>query len=143
MVVMPSELKMLTFSVVVLLVLILIQAVAGVVAQGFTRMAGNRDSLPPPSVFQARMRRVVDNHREGLILFAPLVFILTFNGITAFPMTVLGAQMFFYSRVVHAVTYVFGVPYIRTLAWLVGIAGTFMLLVPLLGIYFGQGASAL
>ena len=32
-----------------------------------------RAALPAPEPFQARSERVVDNHREGLKIFAPLV----------------------------------------------------------------------
>ena len=34
----------------------------------------------------------------------------------------LGAQLFFYSRVAHAILYILGVPLVRPLAWAVGIA---------------------
>ena len=42
------------------------------------------------------------------------------------PTIVLGSQLFFYSRVVHAALYVFGVPLVRPLAWAVGLVGTVM-----------------
>jgi len=64
---------MLVYSTALLLVLVLIQATAGVRAQGLQPMAGPRDDLPAPEPFQARSERVVDNHREGLKIFAPLV----------------------------------------------------------------------
>ena len=124
---MTVELTMLAYSVVLLLVLVLIQANAGVMAQGLTPLANSRDGLPPPSGFHARMKRVVDNHREGLTMFAPLVLIAAQQGIST-STTVLGAQLFFYSRVVHALLYIFGVPMVRPLAWVVGLAGTVMIL---------------
>ena len=124
------ELRMLVYSVALLLALVLIQAVAGVLAQGLMRMAGTRDILPPPKVFQARARRVVDNHREGLIMFVPLILISELFGFQT-QFTALGAQMFFYSRFVHAVAYLVGVPFVRTVAWVVGIAGTVLVLLGL------------
>ena len=120
---MSVELTMLAYSVALLFGLIMIQAVVGVLAQGLPEMAGARDALPPPKPFQARMKRVVDNHREGLTLFAPLILAAAVAQISN-PWTVLGAQLFFYARVVHALLYVVGVPWIRPLAWAVGIAGT-------------------
>ena len=122
---MNVELTMLTYSVALLFVLILVQATVGVRAQGLTPMAGPRDNLGEPTPFQGRMKRVVDNHREGLILFAPLALIAAVTHTTS-PMIVLGAQLFFYSRLVHAALYVFGVPMVRPLAWAVGIVGTVM-----------------
>ncbi len=130
---MPIELTMLAYSVALLFVLVLIQSSSGIAAQGLMPLANSRDNLPPPGVFQARMKRVVDNHREGLILFAPLVLIAahqgSFNSTTA-----LGAQLFFYSRIVHAGLYIAGVPMIRPLPWAVGIVGTVMIFLAIFGI---------
>ncbi len=129
---MSIELSMLAYAVGLLFILIVIQAVAGVRAQGLTALANSRDNLPAPGVFQARAKRVVDNHREGLILFAPLVLIAALSHISN-PATVLGAQLFFFARVAHAGLYLAGVPMIRPLAWAVGIAGTIMVFSALMG----------
>ncbi len=130
---MSVELTMLAYSVALLFVIILIQANAGVMAQGLMPMVNNRDNLPAPTPFQARMKRVVDNHREGLILFAPLVLIAAHQGVST-STTVLGAQLFFYSRVAHAVLYIAGVPVLRPLAWTVGIVGIVMIFLALFNI---------
>ena len=129
---MSLELTMLALSVGLLFVLILIQASAGVSAQGAMIMAGHRDSLKEPSTWQARTKRCVDNHREGLILFAPLILIAANIGVSN-TLTVVGAQLFFYSRVAHAVIYLTGLPMVRPLAWLVGIIGTVMVFLALFG----------
>ena len=91
------------------------------------------NDLPAPKPFQARTKRCVDNHREGLALFAPLVLIAALVQVTD-PWTVLGAQLFFYSRVVHAALYLTGVPWVRPLAWGVGMVGIVMIVVELAGI---------
>jgi uncharacterized MAPEG superfamily protein len=124
------ELTMLALSVALLFVLILIQSSAGALAQGAQRMAGHRDDVGPPTAWQARTKRLVDNHREGLALFTPLVLIAAVLSIST-PMTVLGAQLFFVSRVAHAIIYLAGWPYIRPIAWLVGIVGTVMIFLAL------------
>ena len=130
---MSVELTMLVYATALLIVLVLIQALAGLRAQGVKAMSGARDNLPEPSPFQARTKRVVDNHREGLTIFAPLVVVAALahvsNGTTA-----LGAQLFFYSRVVHAGLYLAGVPVVRPLVYGVGVAGTLMMLGALLGL---------
>lgn len=128
---MSVELTMLVWSTALLLLLIVIQATAAVQAQGLPAMAGNRDDLPPPTTFQARTKRLVDNHREGLTLFAPLILVAAVAHISN-SWTVLGAQLFFYSRVIHAILYVMGVPWVRALAWGVGMVGTIMVLVTVL-----------
>jgi uncharacterized MAPEG superfamily protein len=130
---MSIELTMLALSVALLFVLVVIQAAAGTQAQGVMNMANARDNLGPPSVWQARTKRCVDNHREGLILFAPLALIAAHQDIST-TMTVWGAQLFFYSRVAHAVVYLAGLPYIRPLFWSVGIVGTIMMFLALFGI---------
>ena len=130
---MSIELTMLALSVALLFVLVLIQANAGVAAQGLWVMAGPRDNLPPPKLWQARTLRCVDNHREGLIMFAPLVLIAADVGISN-TLTVWGAQLFFYSRVVHAVVYLAGLPYIRPVFWTLGLIGTIMVFLALFGV---------
>lgn len=127
------ELSSLVGATALLLVLVLIQATAGVQAQGAMVMAGSRDNLPPPKPFQARMLRVVDNHREGLIMFAPLVLAAAaadqFDAQSA-----LGAQIFLWSRLAHAVLYIAGVPLVRPLAWAAGLFGTLWVLLALIGV---------
>lgn len=130
---MSVELTMLLYATALLIALVLIQALAGVRAQGLVPMANNRDNLPEAKPFQARMKRVVDNHREGLLMFAPLVLIANMTGVSS-DQTVLGAQLFFYARVAHAIIYITGLPMIRPLAWAVGLVGTLMVLKELLGI---------
>jgi uncharacterized MAPEG superfamily protein len=129
---MTVELTMLVYSVALLFVLILVQAAAGVLAQGLPEMAGSRDGLPEPKPFQARTKRIVDNHREGLALFAPLVLVAALAHVST-PTTVLGAQLFFYARIAHALLYVTGVPWVRPLAWGAGIVGTVMIFAALVG----------
>lgn len=130
---MSVELTMLLYATALLIALVLIQALAGVRAQGLVPMANNRDNLPEPKPFQARMKRVVDNHREGLLMFAPLVLIANMTAVSN-DSTVLGAQLFFYARLAHAIIYITGLPMIRPLAWVVGLIGTMMVLKALLGI---------
>ncbi|MET0182217.1 MAG: MAPEG family protein [Caulobacterales bacterium] len=130
---MSVELTMLAYAVALLFVLILIQAGSAARAQGGMVMAGPRDSLKPQTAWEARTKRIVDNHREGLILFAPLVLIAAVQNVST-PTTVLGAQLFFYARVAHALLYLFGVPYVRPLAWFVGIAGTVLVFLALFGL---------
>jgi uncharacterized MAPEG superfamily protein len=128
---MSVEQSMLVYATALLILLVLIQATAGVRAQGLQPRAGSRDDLPPPKPFQARTKRVVDNHREGLAMFAPLVLAAALAHVSD-SWTVLGAELFFWSRVVHAGLYLAGVPMIRPLAWAVGLVGTLMVLLALL-----------
>jgi uncharacterized MAPEG superfamily protein len=42
-------------------------------------------------------------------------------------MTLLGAQLFFWGRVAHAVIYIAGIAWARTIAWAVSVAGLVLL----------------
>jgi uncharacterized MAPEG superfamily protein len=124
---MTIELTMLVWSTALLLALVVVQAVSGVRAQGLVPLVNSRDGLPAPAGFHARMLRVVDNHREGLTIFAPLVLVASVAGVQT-TLTALGAQLFFYSRVAHAIVYVLGLPLIRPLIWSVGLVGIGLIL---------------
>ena len=128
---MTIELTMLVYSVALLVIVIAVQATAGILAQGLPAMAGSRDNLGEPSNFQDRSKRVAENHKEGLLLFAPLVLVASAAGIST-EMTALGAQLFFYSRVAHAIIYFAGWPWIRPIPWAIGFVGTLMILFALL-----------
>lgn len=129
---MTVEMTMLAYSVALLLVLVLVQATVGVQSKGLVPLANNRDNVSPATGFHARMLRVVDNHREGLTLFAPVILIAAVANLNN-SYTALGAQLFFWARLVHAILYVIGVPMVRPLAWVVGIVGTVMVLLADLG----------
>lgn len=130
---MTIELRMLAYSVALLFALIMVQANAGVMAQGPKAMAGNRDDLPPPKPFQGRTMRALQNHMEAMALFAPLVLIAAVQNVSS-DMTVLGARLFFYGRVAHAVTYLIGIPGVRTAVWLVSVIGILLIFLALFGI---------
>lgn len=129
---MGVELTMLAYAAALLFGLVFIQVLVGVRSQGLIPLANSRDDLPPPSVFQARVKRVVDNHREGLTIMAPLILIAAITQSTN-ATTALGAQLFFYSRVVHAGLYLVGAPLVRPLVWGVGMVGTTMVFAALMG----------
>jgi uncharacterized MAPEG superfamily protein len=127
------ELRLLAYSIFVYFIIVLIQGYTGIANNGPMVMANNRDNLKPPTVFQARMKRLVDNYRENLWFFAPLVLIAAVTK-TSNEWTELGARLFFYSRIAHALWYMFGLPLIRPLFWLAGVIGCGMIFLSLLGI---------
>ncbi len=131
---MTTELTMLVYATLLLIALVGVEGVAGTRQFGFVPLAGNRDNLPPATGFAARTRRLVDNHREGLTMFAPLIVVAAIAHISS-QRTVIGAEMFFYSRVVHAACYLIGIPYVRTVAFVVGLVGTIMVLLAILGVF--------
>jgi uncharacterized MAPEG superfamily protein len=130
---MTVELTYLAYTIALFFVVVFLQAGSGIRNNGGLAMANNRDNLKPPTTYQARMKRLTDNFRENLWFFAPLVLIAAVAGISN-QWTVLGVQLFFWSRLAHAIWYAFGLPYVRPLIWLVGIIGCAMIFLALFGI---------
>lgn len=87
---------------------------------------GNRDvAHPPPEGWRSRLDRTSKNMDENLPLFAALVLVAHVAGASN-ATSALGAQVFVAARVAHALVYVVGIPYLRTLVWVVSIVGMFM-----------------
>jgi len=75
----------------------------------------NPPELPP---WARRSKRVHENMVENLAPFAALILIANVAG-AANETTALGALIFFWARVVHAVVFTFGIPWLRTLSFAV------------------------
>ncbi|UPT61112.1 MAG: MAPEG family protein [Hyphomonadaceae bacterium JAD_PAG50586_4] len=130
---MSIELTYLAYTIALFFVVVFVQAGAGIRNNGGLAMANNRDNLKPPSVYQARMKRLTDNFRENLWFFVPLILIAAISGISN-QWTVLGAQVFFFSRLGHAIWYAFGWPYVRPLFWLAGVIACVLIFLALFGV---------
>ena len=76
---MTVELTMLMLSVGLLLVILVIQGTAGVIANGLVTQASARDDLPEQQVFHARTTRLRANMIENLLLFLPVSSIFKFK----------------------------------------------------------------
>lgn len=66
--------------------------------------------------------RAAHAHRnaiENLVVFAPLAITVHVLGLAS-PLTAAAALVFFLSRVVHAIIYTFGIPLVRTIAFVIG-----------------------
>lgn len=130
---MTPELTYLAYAIIWLFVIIMIQASAGIRQNGGLVMANARDNLPAPTTFSARAKRNVDNMRENLWLFAPGILIAAVAGISN-QWTVLGAQVFLITRVLHSIAYLAGWPIIRPLLWFAGVIGCALIYLALFGI---------
>jgi len=127
---MSPELKYLLFSVVLTFVQVLIAAMAANQVVGLTTLAGNRDDLPVMTGFAGRAKRAHLNMLENMVLFSALVLIAVVAQKTN-AMTALGAMIFFWARLLYAVIYLIGIPWLRTLAWAVSVIGMVMVAWPL------------
>jgi uncharacterized MAPEG superfamily protein len=98
---------------------------------GLPKLAGNREDMPEITGWAGRAIRAHRNMLENLILFAILVLTAKAVGVSN-ATTVLGAQLFFWGRVAHAVIYLIGIPWLRTLAWAVSVIGLVLIFVQLI-----------
>ncbi len=128
---MTVELAVLVYVTLVLFAVIAIGATVRVLEVGIVAAAGARDQLPDPGRFCARADRNVRNHIEGLALFAPLILAVVLSG-AANDVTALAAQIYLGARIAHAALYLLGVPWLRTIAWLVGAVALIMIVFVLL-----------
>ncbi len=119
---MTPELTLLLWSTILTFVLIMIPAGNALRVNGADAQAGSRDDLPEPSVFNKRATRLARNMLENMALFTPLVLITHVSGLSN-ETTVLGAQIFFYARVAHAIVYLAGWPKVRPLIWFASVIG--------------------
>jgi len=123
---MPIEISYLIASVALFFFMILAQSIGAIFSgkASAAELAGARDNLPSNGLtpFHGRAKRAQANMIEGMMMFVPLIlaagYLNAFNSITA-----LGAALFFWSRLVFAPCYWFGVPWLRTLVWFVSIIG--------------------
>jgi uncharacterized MAPEG superfamily protein len=109
--------------------IIMLIAVLGAMSEvGLPKLAGNREDMPRFAGWAGRATRAHLNMLESLVLFAILVLVAQAANIHSSG-TLLGAQLFFWGRVAHAVIYIAGIPWLRTVAWGVSVAGLIMLFV--------------
>ena len=87
--------------------------------EGLTTAVGYPENAKPQSAWAQRLMKAHYNAVENLVLFAPLVLIAHITGVSN-EWTIMACAVFFWARLVHAVTYTFAVPWIRTLSFAAG-----------------------
>ena len=123
---MSMDLKYLLFSVLLAFVQVLIAAASANQVVGLGTLAGNREGMAELPGFAGRARRAHLNMIENMVLFTALVLVTAVAG-KANAMTAMGALIFFWARLIYAVIYLLGIPWLRTLAWFVSVIGMVMI----------------
>ena len=129
---MSIELMMLAAAGGLILLLTLLQGTRNVLVLGLPTAAGNQHEIAPWLGANDRLNRAIKNQVEGIAIFAPIVLAVSQLGLTN-ETTALGAQVFVAARLVHALVYTAGIPWVRTTAWAAGVAGILMVASPLIG----------
>ena len=92
----------------------------------FRGIVGTRDTLPEMSLTASRLNRAKNNMLEALPIFLPLaVLALVKSGDISAANH--GAMVFLAARIVYIPAYVSGIPLLRSLSWLAGVAGLVMM----------------
>ncbi len=102
--------------------LVLPPFVALIRAGGFRAALGNRGEIPALPEWSARASRAQRNMVDTLVPFLAIVIAVQMAGASN-ENTQLGMALFFWGRVAHAITYIAGIPYVRTLAFVVSLNG--------------------
>ena len=128
---MKPELMLLLWSVLLTFLQMLVAVGTATLQVGLPALAGNREGLPVLTGWAGRAQRAHRNMLESLVLFAVLVLVAAMTDKTN-SVTLLGAQLYFWARLAYAVVYLVGIPWVRTLVWLVSVIGIAMIFLQLI-----------
>jgi len=128
---MTPEFIVLAATLVLALVQILAAGAARTAELGGKWNAGPRDgNPPPPGKLAGRLKRAQDNLFETLPLFIAAVLMAVVADKTG-PLTAWGAHLYLAARILYVPLYALGVPYVRSLVWMGGLAGLVMIIAAL------------
>jgi len=123
-----TELEMLLLSAVLYVIQVSLPALEADFRNGLAWGMSNRSDNPTEAAaWGDRASRAVQNMAENLLPFACLVLIVQTSGNSG-EMSALGALVFFYSRVSHALLYLAGITVLRSLAYFGGLIGMGMMI---------------
>jgi uncharacterized MAPEG superfamily protein len=127
----PTELVVLAWSVVLLMVHVLLQGAAATRDNGLDYNASARDEERPVSKLTGRLNRAKNNFLETYPAFVALALALAVSGRTG-GWAATGAVVWIVARIVYLPLYAAGVPVIRSLAYVVSVVGLALMIVGLL-----------
>jgi uncharacterized MAPEG superfamily protein len=120
---MTPEFHYLIYSIVLGLVLLIAASHAMSFQYGYAWTAGNRDEpMPPLKGIAGRIDRALINFSETFPFFAALVLVAHVAGRDG-ALTIWGARLYFWGRIVHAVASITGYSLLRSLIWNVSLVG--------------------
>ena len=129
---MPVELKVLGYAALLQFAQFVIMAVPVNFQLGVAYTGGHRDAQKQPTGIPGRLKRALDNHFEGLILFTIAVVVVVL-GEASSQLTETCAWAYLWARILYVPAYAWGVFLVRTLIWSVGFIATAIMLIAALG----------
>ena len=129
---MTTELHILAWALVLALIQVLLPSVIRSRETGLGHNGGPRDEPGPPvGKLTGRLMRAQSNLVETLPVFAIAILIAHLAGREG-TLTLWGAWLYIIARVVYLPLYAAGVPFLRSLVWLVSLFGILLVLVPII-----------
>jgi uncharacterized MAPEG superfamily protein len=116
------DLKYLVLSAILTLAQMLVALLLAFLRVGLPMLAGNREGMPTLTGVAGRAQRAHRNALENLVLLAILVLVAHVAG-RSNTVTATGAMLFFWARLAHWLIYLAGVAWLRTVAFVVSVAG--------------------
>ena len=125
---MAVELKVLGYAALLQFVQYIVMAVPVNLQLGIAYTGGNRDEQKQATGVPARLKRALENHFEGLILFTIAVLVVVL-GEASSSLTERCAWVYLWARVLYVPAYASGVFLVRSLIWSVGFFATAIMLI--------------
>jgi len=125
---MTQELTILTYAALLLIIQIGLSAVGGIIQNGLSYSISSRDSAKPLAGIFGRTDRALNNYYSALVLFTIAVVVLTLAG-KSNDLTVNCAWVFLAARIAYIPAYIFGIIFVRSLIWGIGLTATIVMLV--------------
>jgi uncharacterized MAPEG superfamily protein len=127
----PTELTVLAWSVVLLLVHVVAQTLSLVKDGGLSYAMSNRDGEVAISLMTGRLTRGLRNFAETYGAFVGLALALAVTDKTG-GLGATGALVWLWARVFYVPIFAAGIPVLRTGVWTVSVVGLVMMLIRLL-----------
>lgn len=132
---MSTELNLAVVMLIVAIIQVLLPAFFRNGETGLDYNAGARDEAGPPvGIITARLQRAQRNLYETLPLFLAAVLIAHIAGRES-GLTAAGAWIYVIGRIFYIPAYAFGIPYVRSLIWVVSLTGLGMIILALTGLF--------
>jgi len=128
---MTSELTSLVWVTALTAVLWVPYILNAIMVRGLIDAVGYPENPKPLAPWAERLKKAHYNAVENLVVFAALVLVLDAVQVSN-STTVMACQVYFWARLVHALVYCFGVPWLRTLAFTVAWLSSVALILQLL-----------
>ena len=125
---MPVEIQVLALAGLLQVAQFALMAIPVNLQVGIDYTGGPRDTPIQITGIAGRLKRAMDNHFEGLIMFTIAVVTVTLGG-KASGITAYCAWIYLGARILYVPAYAWGIPLLRSLIWTVGFAATVVMLV--------------